>query len=313
MKRLILLAALWIAATAGAQEIRKETFAYAVRESDTLRLDRYAALTPDSRKRPCLMFLFGGGFMTGTRDNRRFRPFFDYYARKGFVVVSIDYRLGMKRAKAAGLLDEAHFAQALDSTLSMAMEDLYDATAYVCERMSDVDPARIVTCGSSAGAITVLMGEYGLCNGHPLTRGKFGRDFGYAGVIAFAGAVCDRRDTLRWDRDPAPMMLFHGDADRNVPYGTIGFDGVWLFGSESIAEDLARRGIPYWFHSVSDTNHSMAWRPMRENRAEIDAFLEKLVFGGQRQAVETRIRPLDTPRKPKDFKITDYIDANYGH
>lgn len=109
------------------------------------------------------------------------------------------------------------------------------------------------------------------------------------------------------------MMLFHGDADRNVPYGTIGFDGVWLFGSESIAEDLARRGIPYWFHSVSDTDHSMAWRPMRENRAEIDAFLEKLVFGGQRQAVETRIRPLDTPRKPKDFKITDYIDANYGH
>ena len=69
MKRLILLAALWIATTAGAQEIRKETFAYAVRESDTLRLDRYAALTPDSRKRPCLMFLFGGGFMTGTRDN----------------------------------------------------------------------------------------------------------------------------------------------------------------------------------------------------------------------------------------------------
>ena len=313
MKRLILLAALWIAATAGAQEIRKETFAYAVRESDTLMLDRYAALTPDSRKRPCLMFLFGGGFMTGTRDNRRFRPFFDYYARKGFVVVSIDYRLGMKRAKAVGLLDEAHFAQALDSTLSMAMEDLYDATAYVCERMSDVDPARIVTCGSSAGAITVLMGEYGLCNGHPLTRGKFGRDFGYAGVIAFAGAVCDRRDTLRWNRDPAPMMLFHGDADRNVPYGTIGFDGVWLFGSESIAEDLARRGIPYWFHSVSDTDHSMAWRPMRENRAEIDAFLEKLVFGGQRQAVETRIRPLDTPRKPKDFKIADYIDANYSH
>ena len=209
------------------------------------RLDRYAALTPDSRKRPCLMFLFGGGFMTGTRDNRRFRPFFDYYARKGFVVVAIDYRLGMKRARAAGLLDEAHFAQALDSTLSMAMEDLYDATAYVCERMSDVDPARIVTCGSSAGAITVLMGEYGLCNGHPLTHGKFGRDFSYAGVIAFAGAVCDRRDTLRWDRDPAPMMLFHGDADRNVPYGTIGFDGVWLFGSASIAEDLARRGIPY--------------------------------------------------------------------
>ena len=319
MRRLFLIVTLFLAATAWARndddapwKIEKTTFAYAVREADTLRLDRYTALTPDSRAKPCLMFLFGGGFMTGTRDNRRFRPFFDYYARKGFVVVSIDYRLGMKRAKEAGLLDEAHFTQALDSTLSMAMEDLYDATAYVCKHMPDVDPARIVTCGSSAGAITVLMGEYGLCNGHPLAAGKFTQNFNYAGVIAFAGAICDRRDELRWERDPAPMLLFHGDADRNVPYGEIGFEGVWLFGSKSIAEDLARRNVPHWFYSVADTNHSMASRPMKENRTEIDTFLEKLVFGGQRQVIATCVTPLDAPATPKDFKMSDYIDANYG-
>ena len=247
MRRLFLIAALFLWTPAGAQnddatprKIEKETFVYAVRDADTLRLDRYALLSPDSRAKPCLMFLFGGGFMTGTRDNRRFRPFFDYYARKGFVVVSIDYRLGMKRARQAGLLDEEHFTQALDMTLSMATEDLYDATAYICRHKPDVDPSRIVTCGSSAGAITVLMGEYWLCNGHPLTAGKFTQDFSYAGVIAFAGAVCDTQDSLRWARDPAPMLLFHGDADRNVPYGALGVDGVWLFGSKSIADDLAR-------------------------------------------------------------------------
>ena len=132
MRRLFLIAALFLWTPAGAQnddatprKIEKETFVYAVRDADTLRLDRYALLSPDSRAKPCLMFLFGGGFMTGTRDNRRFRPFFDYYARKGFVVVSIDYRLGMKRARQAGLLDEEHFTQALDMTLSMATEDLY--------------------------------------------------------------------------------------------------------------------------------------------------------------------------------------------
>ena len=141
MRRLFLIAALFLWTPAGAQnddatprKIEKETFVYAVRDADTLRLDRYALLSPDSRAKPCLMFLFGGGFMTGTRDNRRFRPFFDYYARKGFVVVSIDYRLGMKRARQAGLLDEEHFTQALDMTLSMATEDLYDATAYAGRR-----------------------------------------------------------------------------------------------------------------------------------------------------------------------------------
>ena len=319
MRRLFLIAALFLWTPAGAQnddatprKIEKETFVYAVRDADTLRLDRYALLSPDSRAKPCLMFLFGGGFMTGTRDNRRFRPFFDYYARKGFVVVSIDYRLGMKRARQAGLLDEEHFTQALDMTLSMATEDLYDATAYICRHMPDVDPSRIVTCGSSAGAITVLMGEYWLCNGHPLTAGKFTQDFSYAGVIAFAGVVCDTQGSLRWARDPAPMLLFHGDADRNVPYGAIGVDGVWLFGSKSIADDLARRRVPHAFYSVAETNHSMAWRPMTENRGEIDSFLEKLVFKRQR-VTDVRITPLDAPAVPKDFGISDYIDANYGH
>ena len=259
MRRLFLIAALFLWTPAGAQnddatprKIEKETFVYAVRDADTLRLDRYALLSPDSRAKPCLMFLFGGGFMTGTRDNRRFRPFFDYYARKGFVVVSIDYRLGMKRARQAGLLDEEHFTQALDMTLSMATEDLYDATAYICRHMPDVDPSRIVTCGSSAGAITVLMGEYWLCNGHPLTAGK------------------------------------------------------------SIADDLARRRVPHAFYSVAETNHSMAWRPMTENRGEIDSFLEKLVFKRQRLVTDVRITPLDAPAVPKDFGISDYIDANYG-
>ena len=90
MRRLNRIVALFLWRSAGADDgatpwkIEKETFVYAVRDTDTLRLDRYAALTPDSRTKPCLMFLFGGGFMTGTRDNRRFRPFFDYYARKGF-------------------------------------------------------------------------------------------------------------------------------------------------------------------------------------------------------------------------------------
>ena len=315
MKRLILLAALWIATTAGAQEIRKETFAYAVRESDTLRLDRYAALTPDSRKRPCLMFLFGGGFMTGTRDNRRFRPFFDYYARKGFVVVSIDYRLGLKEPLAAGKLSPETFPQLLPQTVLMAVEDLYDATSFVAGKSAEwgIDPARIVACGSSAGAITVLQGAYFIANENPLTA-KLPDGFDYAGVISFAGAVVDMADDLTWKRAPAPIMLFHGDADRNVPYDTVPVPGGGvLFGSAAVARDLAQRGVPYWFVSEAGADHSMAWRPMREHFAEIDAFLDRFVFGGERRRFETRIVPPDAPERPAAFAIDDYLDANYGH
>lgn len=94
--------------------------------------------------------------------------------------------------------------------------------------------------------------------------------------------------------------------------GAIGVDGVWLFGSKSIADDLARRRVPHAFYSVAETNHSMAWRPMTENRGEIDSFLEKLVFKRQRLVTDVRITPLDAPAVPKDFGISDYIDANYG-
>ena len=72
MRRLFLIAALFLWTPAGAQnddatprKIEKETFVYAVRDADTLRLDRYALLSPDSRAKPCLMFLFGGGGTTG--------------------------------------------------------------------------------------------------------------------------------------------------------------------------------------------------------------------------------------------------------
>ncbi|WP_290539875.1 hypothetical protein [Alistipes sp.] len=59
----------------------------------------------------------------------------------------------------AGQLDEVHSTQAQETTLSMATENLYDSRAHAYRHMADDAPSRIVTCGSSAGAVTVPMGE----------------------------------------------------------------------------------------------------------------------------------------------------------
>ena len=314
MKRILVLFALFAAAAGYAQTVEKQTFVYAVKQTDTLRLDRYVALTPDSRTNPCLMFVFGGCFVGGRRDNASFLSYFEYYARKGYVVVSIDYRLGMKKAMQAGTLSEETFPEAWITTLAMATGDLYDATAYVCDHASawGVDKTRIVASGSSAGAITVLMGEYGICNGHPLARQKLPQDFNYAGVISYAGAIFNTQEELRWAKTPAPMMLFHGDADRNVPYDAVLYDGNGFFGSKHIADMLTERRIPHWFYSVANTNHVMATRPMYDNRYEIDAFLEKLVLKREPLVIDTYVTPLEAPELPKAFTLSDYIDANYG-
>lgn len=314
MKRILVLFALFAAAAGYAQTVEKQTFVYAVKQTDTLRLDRYVALTPDSRTKPCLMFVFGGGFVGGRRDNASFLSYFEYYARKGYVVVSIDYRLGMKKAMQAGTLSEETFPEAWITTLAMATGDLYDATAYVFDHASawGVDKTRIVASGSSAGAITVLMGEYGICNGHPLAQQKLPQDFNYAGVISYAGAIFDTQEELRWAKTPAPMMLFHGDADRNVPYDAVFYEGNGFFGSKHIADMLTERRIPHWFYSVANTNHVMATRPMYDNRYEIDAFLEKLVMKHEPLVIDTFVTPLEAPELPKMFTLSDYIDANYG-
>lgn len=98
MKRFLLFAALFAAFFASAQKLDKETFVYAVKGADTLRLDRYTSLSPDSRMSPCLIFAFGGGFFTGGRDESHYVPYLEYYARQGWTVVSIDYRRDLKTA-----------------------------------------------------------------------------------------------------------------------------------------------------------------------------------------------------------------------
>lgn len=314
MKRILVLFALLATVAVQAQRIEKQTFVYAVKDADTLRLDRYTALSPDSRTKPCLLFLFGGGFVSGTRDNAAYLSYFEYYAQQGYIVVSADYRLGMKKAMQAGPLDEQTFLPAWFITLAMATGDLYDATAYVVAHAAEwgVDRELIVASGSSAGAITVLMGEYGICNDHPLAQKKLPQGFNYAGVISYAGAIFDMQEEMRWAKEPAPMMLFHGDADRNVPYDVVTYAGTGFFGSKHIAEYLTAQRIPHWFYSVADTDHVMATRPMTDNRYEIDSFLEKLVREDRPLVIDTYVTPLDAPQLPKEFALTDYIEANFG-
>ena len=322
MRRVLLLfAALAAFAAAGAQPAGRaehgpdrETFVYAVRDGDSLRLDRYPALSSAAGPRPCMIFLFGGGFLTGTRDNRRFLPYFRHFTARGCDVVSIDYRLGMKRALDAGPIDGERFPGVLASTLAMATEDLRDATAFVCRRAAEwgVDPQRILTSGSSAGAMTVLMAEYALCNGDSVFVRHLPEGFRYAGVIAYAGAVYDPSGELRWTTPPAPLLLFHGDADSNVPYGALRMGGAGIFGSDYIARQLSDMKSPYYFYSVEGANHALATVPMNNYRDAIDQFLTQQVGERLPAMIDTKERFTNASPGGKTFTAEDYIRSNFA-
>ena len=315
MKKILFLTvvALW-SLSAGAQPFGKETLVYSVKGSDTLRLDRYKAAVPEGEVHPCLLFVFGGGFTSGQRDDAAYLPFFSYMTARGNEVVSIDYRLGMKQAGAEALASPELFMGLLLKTLYMATEDLYTATACVLTHAGPwgIDPARIVACGSSAGAITVLQGEYGICNGEALATGILPQGFNSAGVISFAGAIFDMGEDLVWKSAPSPLMLFHGDGDSNVPYDALRMGGAGFFGSHYIARQLARLQHPYYFHSAENAAHELASDPMNENRYEIDDFLEKLVDQRRPLMIDTRVVQIGKPGLEKNPTIEDFIRTNYG-
>ena len=191
----------------------KTTHLYAVKGTDSLRLDHYAA--PVEGLRPCVMFVFGGGFSHGVRDKEADIPYFEFLQRSGYDVVSIDYRLGMREAKDVGVLD---FFPLFRNTINLAVEDLFSATSFVVDHAEEwnIDPTKIIATGSSAGAITVLQGEYSICNRLPIAK-LLPDGFNYAGIISFAGAVFTLGGAPEWSATTAPTLLFHGNSDTRYP------------------------------------------------------------------------------------------------
>ncbi len=308
------LAVLLTALSSPAAEICKSTMLYAVKGVDSLYMDRYTVSRPSSEKRPCMIFLFGGGFTHGNRDAEMYRSFFNSMAAAGMDVVSIDYRLGLRDAIPADFASPELFARKLIGAIRMAVDDLYSATTYVVRNAEawGVDPARIVSCGSSAGAITVLQGEYALCNDDPNAQ-VMPEGFRYAGVISFAGAIFQSGDELVWARKPAPLLLFHGTADSNVPYGAVRVPGAGFFGSEYIADELTDRiHSPFVFYSVRGAAHEMAENPMNDNCCEIESFLRNLVYDRMPLMIRTDVTVIGRPIQDKEFTLEDYIRTNFS-
>lgn len=285
----------------------KRTYRYAVKGPDSLYLDHYSA--PVEGKRPCVIFIFGGGFVGGCRDNNNDIPYFYTLTQHGYDVVSIDYRLGMRGVKSPGIIE---FLRLFDKTINIAVEDLFSATNFILEHAHEwhIDTSKIVVSGSSAGAITALQAEWAICNQHPTTA-ALQEGFNYAGVIAFAGAVFTLNGAPEWNSTAAPMLLFHGSSDTQVPYTKMAMLGRGMYGSQYIANKLHDAGAPYWLYVVEYETHSMASKPMHENHTEILSFLDEYVMQQRHLQRTTLTIDKTIPKRKTWFLPTDFINANY--
>ena len=312
MKRFILFVTLIFTMATTMAQTKPTTHCF-VEGKEPLYLDHYRA--EGEGLHPCVLFAFGGGFSHGNRADERYLPYFEMLLKEGFDVVSIDYRLGMAytldKTEDVGPLEGAW---AMYRSVNMAAEDVLRATSYIHTNAvkMGIDIAKIVVSGSSAGAIAVLQAENHIANRARAAK-ILSADYNYAGVVAFAGAIYSVLGEPEWRDMPCPIMMFHGNADRNVPYRKATILATGFYGSDYIAEQLHNRGATYYFHSAHYRDHDLALSPLTDNHDEIRSFLRRCVLQGEKmqhtnEYVAEGVEPCDT-----EFTIQEYLNSNYSN
>lgn len=291
-----------------ANAANKETLQFANRDGKVLYLDHYT-VDGTTFGRGCVMFVFGGGFAAGSRNAKYYIPYFDWLCENGYDVVSIDYRLAMSheydnygwKSGASGRIKR------FKAAIQWAADDLITATSFVLSHASDwhIDVTKIVACGSSAGAIACLQAENILCGKERVT--ELPEYFNYAAVVSFAGAVFSTTGHPRWHKRPCPIMMFHGNSDRRVPYKKASLFGIGLWGSAYIAQQLKDMDCSYYFHDATYQTHIMASKPMNDNRQEILDFLTQAVDSLSKVQIHNIVTDPSLPKRKTRFSPFVYL------
>lgn len=113
-----------------------------------LDMDIYYPKEPVMRsRRPLLLLIHGGAFYNGDKQDLGYPEMGHHFAERGYVVASINYRLGFKP-----------LAPDVDRAGYRALQDAHAAVCYLIDNADEfgIDTTHIFAAGTSAGAITAL-------------------------------------------------------------------------------------------------------------------------------------------------------------
>ena len=276
----------------------QETYLYAHKDTTDLYLDIHrpssgVSTAIEGVQKPTILYLFGGGFISGARNDGYLLKWFQILNDNGYTVVSIDYRLGMKGYKMGkGLVGLAQSVQPFYTAQQMGVEDVFSAVTFLAEHPElGIDIRHLVLSGNSAGAIISLSCLHTLANGQ--AKG-IPEGFCFAGVISFAGAIISTHGAPRWPSVPCPVLFFHGMKDNAVAYRHFGAFGKGMWGSSYWVDQFRKKGANYSIYRYVDRAHDVA-AYMSLLWPEEQAFLEKNVMQGVQRIVDATV---DDPSLP---------------
>lgn len=247
---------------------RKQAFAttenFAGNDTE-LFFDFYEPAKDSLSYRPLVITVFGGSFVIGQRDWLDMQTYGDSLAHYGYVVASIDYRLGYNPMVRNGLIRAAYRAGQDVNAAIRFFKANYDTYG--------IDTSCIFLLGNSAGSIASLTSVYlddserpdKLFDDKNLTDpGCFNCSGSYqqhttsvTGVISQWGGLNDPA-YINCD-ETTPVCFIHGLDDKTVPYDVGPAYGINLlpkiYGSEYLSSRLDSLGIWHELHLFSDEKH----------------------------------------------------------
>ena len=242
------------------------TYFFGQRDSVELFMDVYdpapeSETSFEGHAKPAILWLFGGGFVGGTRNSPSYMSWFKLLNDEGYRVISADYvpalageDLGFNILKLYSTAKKFVWACA-----DVGVQDCFAAVRFIIDNAETlgVDQHNIVVSGSSAGAMIALTAEWELANRMP-NASVLPADFNFAGVMSFAGAIMSDKGAPSWNSAPCPHLMFHGTEDTLVKYTKTQALKVGIFGTSSLVDRLSRQGYPYWAVRLEGHGHDVA-------------------------------------------------------
>ena len=234
-------------------------------------------ITPQNdaeKKRPCIVYLFGGGFASKVDDCTQ--EIGKGFAQKGYVVALADYRIGFKNALLA-MQCNGDFNTGMYPAYIRSIQDARSVVRYLkanAERLG-IDPNLIFISGQSAGALTAIgMAVMNENNAPTEIMRQVGNDLDnlkqnmqynakVAGVIALAGAVIDPKLIIGRKID-IPMDFFTGTCDELIdmnagnPFRCPDKKSFpTIYGGAAIYEASRQNGNPVHLNEICNGGHGM--------------------------------------------------------
>ncbi len=244
----------------------------------TLLMDVYEPENDTITLRPIIFFVHGGSFVGGSRSDQAINKTAQFFCKKGYVTVNIEYRVEQTQIITPFL----NFAEPLSfyKAIARVTQDIKASIRYLKRdaqlnaNQYRVDTTRMFLYGSSAGAIggltavflndTLEMSKgfktaYSELGGLDGDSGNPGYDIaGIRAVVSCSGAT-DSFNYLSNNRDIG-LLAFHNVPDFVVPYDVGCFETVfchlgYFYGSNSLTQKARLLGMNYEYYPINKVGH----------------------------------------------------------